>query len=154
MEQHPITSPLPGMISSSLRKHLNVLSLNDEKYLPSPFINSPPHPKSCTSSPALKSISTTNQAASPSTIKNDSPTQSSSFCFHLRSRDIPIPLKPKIPTKGLGVNPRTTSKGKGRGRPSHLSTAQSMALKDRESGRQTTIFGALRAMQTPDGVPI
>ena len=94
-----------------------------------------------------------NDSPTPSTIKNDLPTQSSSIRFQLRSRDVPIRQKPKIPTKGLGVNARITSKGKGRGIPSHLSMAQSMALRDQASGRQTTIFGVLRIVQTLDGVP-
>ena len=153
MEQCLIASPPPGMNTSSLSNQLNDLSLNEEKYLPTPIANSPPPPKNDTSSLAFKSTSNSNQVASPSTIKNDSPTQSSSIHFHLRSRDVPISQKPKIPTKGLGVNARITSKGKGRGRPSHLSTAQSMALRDQASGRQTTIFGVLRAVQTLDGVP-
>ena len=111
MEQHLVTSPPPGMNTSSLSNQLNDLSLND--------------------------------SPTPSTITNDSPTHSSSIHFHLRSRDVPIPQKPKNPTKGLGVNPRITSKGKGRGGPSHLSTAQSMALRDQTSCRQTTILGCL-----------
>ena len=74
MEQHLITSPPPGMNTSSLSNQLNDLSLNEENFFPTPITNSPPPPKNDTSSPAFKSTSTSNHEASPSTIKNDSPT--------------------------------------------------------------------------------
>ena len=41
-EQRLIASPPPGMNTYSLRNHLNDLSLNEEKYLPTPITNSPP----------------------------------------------------------------------------------------------------------------
>ena len=41
-EQSRIASPPPGMNTSSLSNQLNDLSLNQEKYLPTPISNSPP----------------------------------------------------------------------------------------------------------------
>jgi hypothetical protein len=52
----------------------------------------------------------------------------------------------------LGLNPLPFSNGKGRGRRSYLSKAQSRAAMDMEARHQLSIIGALRVAQTLKGV--
>ena len=66
------------------------------------------------------------------------------ICFHLRSRDIPILTSQ---SQGLGKKTQTIKKGKGRGRPSHLSTTQHRALQDLADGKHKSVIGALREVR-------
>lgn len=81
------------------------------------------------------------------------PTENCPIRFRLRSRDIPDFSQLTIHIQGLGKNSLLPSKRKGRGSPSHLSTAQNHALQELADGKHKSIFGALRAAKALGGVP-
>ena len=142
MEQHTDPPKSSGMNSTLIRKHLHVLSLNENTNFISPsptktFMSpTPTH----SLSPSFLAPSLTDP---PPPTKPDPRISPTSFHFHLKSRDIPASIKQKIHPKGLGANPIIPSKGRGRGRPSHLSEAQSKALRDKASGKQKISLGNL-----------
>jgi hypothetical protein len=76
------------------------------------------------------------------------PRTQSSTSISNRSITIPTP-----DPRGLGPTSEPLKMKKGRGRPSHLSLAQSRALMDTASGRQRSLLGALRVVKSPTRVP-
>ena len=140
--------------SSPLNKQLNDLTLNNYLHLEycvslCPTLALPP------TNPPWKNIHELPLMA-PSPLPNPDPSKSSSSSsirFHLRSRDVLVLMNPKSLIRGLGTNPTFPFKGRGRGRPSHLSMVQNKALRDQANGRKQTIFGELRVVQAPDGAP-
>jgi hypothetical protein len=66
--------------------------------------------------------------------------------YQLRNRHIPTLGDFSHKLNSLGLNPFPPTIGKGRGRRSNLSKAQTKVAMDMEAGRQLSITGALRAV--------
>jgi hypothetical protein len=123
-----------------------------------PLHSNPPQkvvPLLLPSQPSLASLSLrspTSPDPPPSTLTEDPYSNSSeepTILFQLRNRTI---LGPPTKNPGLDFDPDNGTSKRGRGRTSLLSKAQSRARLDIASGRQQSIFGALRAVQAPGRV--
>ena len=115
----------------------------------------PPSPPASLPSPPLLSkerpISPT-QSCAPQPLINSSPNSDSisPIRFQLHSGDIPAQENPLF---CLGANPILPTWEKGRARTSFLSFSQQKSFRDQANGKKKNLFGAPRAVQTPEGDP-
>jgi hypothetical protein len=72
--------------------------------------------------------------------------------YQLRNRSIPILGEVSQKLEGLGLNPPPPSVERVRGEDPFYPKHNPRVTMDMAAGRQLSIFGALRAVQTPDGV--